>query len=144
MSKSIIRKILGSAAVATVVGIGTITASPLAAHAVINPGPRPVVYPAQQVYPTISISQSDPTHVTVTGSGFTSGGQVNVWGLCQCSYDPNNGQFVEHVLTASPSGTFSNSFYIGCAQGNFYGYAQNVATNQQSNAPKVSVYGCLY
>ena len=168
MTKSISRWVLCTA-IATFIGMVSVVGSPLAAHAQTpRPGPGPAQprpgqprpdpgHPAhpirppsrpghqakQPVSPHIDVAQNDPTTVTVTGSGFTPGGQVDVWGTCYCSYDSYNGALRETVVTASPAGDISTTFDIGCAEGNFYAMAKDEATNTESNAPKTSVYGCL-
>jgi hypothetical protein len=89
-------------------------------------------------------NDSNGHDVLVHGTGFSPGGRVDVWGLCQCDSDPNNGQFVEQTLTASTSGEVDSVFHLQCATGDFYGYARDEATNTQSNAPKTYVGGCLW
>jgi hypothetical protein len=159
MNRSVWQRIAGPA----VVGAFTVVSllgSPVAAHAATRrPGPgsgsgsgqapsrskESAVNPYISVYPTADDQAGGAYghNVLVYGTGFTPGGQVGVWGLCQCDGDPNNGKVVENVVTASSSGEIQSVFRLQCARGTFYGYARDETTNTQSNAPKTWVDGCL-
>ena len=140
MRKSIFRRVFGTAAVATVIGIAGITASPLAAHAwTFYRPPAPVKY-APPAYPSISLSYGSPDcfWVNVTGSGFTPGGQVEV--SENVYYNGQGSKSSLSIVTASQSGTISTTFYAGATSGTAQVNARNDATGTWSNTASMGLY----